>query len=98
MAIDLRCPECGRPARAPEGAEGKRARCSGGAVFRIAPKSRAGDDPTDPLAVLGISLEERPEREGSLLVMSPDAVLPDRCVKCNAPAEGRRLLVTLRRG
>jgi hypothetical protein len=30
-------------------------------------------------------------RNGSLLVMRKDAWLPDRCVKCNAPAEARRL-------
>ena len=31
-------------------------------------------------------------RSGRLLVMSPGATLPDRCVKCNAPAHGQRLL------
>ncbi len=30
-------------------------------------------------------------REGSTLVMSKDASLPDRCVKCDAPANGFRL-------
>jgi hypothetical protein len=30
-------------------------------------------------------------------VVSPGVVLPDRCVKCDAAAEGRRLVVTLRR-
>jgi hypothetical protein len=30
-------------------------------------------------------------RDGELLVMRKGAVLPDRCVKCNAPAEGGRL-------
>ena len=50
----------------------------------------------NPLAVLGISLAEVPRREGPLLVLSPGSVLPDRCVKCNAPAYGQRLLVTLR--
>jgi hypothetical protein len=30
-------------------------------------------------------------RDGPLLVMRKDAELPDRCVKCNTPAEGRRL-------
>ena len=30
-------------------------------------------------------------RDGGLLVMRKDAALPDRCVKCNAPANGRRL-------
>ncbi len=29
-------------------------------------------------------------REGELLVMSIGAVLPDRCIKCNAPAHGVR--------
>lgn len=28
-------------------------------------------------------------REGSKLVMSKDAILPDRCVKCNVPTTGR---------
>ena len=32
-------------------------------------------------------------RDGNLLVMRKGAVLPDCCVKCNAPAEGRRLKV-----
>lgn len=30
-------------------------------------------------------------RDGKLLVMHKKAVLPDRCVKCNQPAGGRRL-------
>jgi hypothetical protein len=30
-------------------------------------------------------------RNKSMLVMSKDAALPDRCVKCNEPAYGRRL-------
>lgn len=30
-------------------------------------------------------------RDGNLLVVQKGAVLPDRCVRCNAPAEGRRL-------
>ncbi len=30
-------------------------------------------------------------RDGALLVMSKDAELPDRCIKCDAPAEGWRL-------
>lgn len=30
-------------------------------------------------------------REGKILVMHKRAVLPDRCVKCNAPAHGGRL-------
>jgi hypothetical protein len=30
-------------------------------------------------------------RDGKLLVMHKQAVLPDRCVKCNQPARGRRL-------
>ena len=30
-------------------------------------------------------------REGKILVMHKQAVLPDRCVKCNQPAGGRRL-------
>ena len=34
-------------------------------------------------------------RDGELLLMRLDAALPDRCVKCNAPAEGCRLKLTL---
>jgi hypothetical protein len=30
-------------------------------------------------------------RDGDLLIMSKDGELPDRCLKCNAPAEGWRL-------
>lgn len=30
-------------------------------------------------------------RDGHLLVVQKGAVLPDRCIRCNAPAEGRRL-------
>jgi hypothetical protein len=35
-------------------------------------------------------------RRGNLLVMHKQAVLPDRCVKTNAPAQGSRLKRTLR--
>jgi hypothetical protein len=31
-------------------------------------------------------------REGKTLVMWKEAVLPDRCIRCNAPANGRRLI------
>ena len=31
-------------------------------------------------------------REANTLVLWKDAVLPDRCVRCNAPANGRRLV------
>ncbi|MEX2560535.1 MAG: hypothetical protein WD403_11505 [Pirellulales bacterium] len=34
-------------------------------------------------------------RDGPLLVMRRDAVLPDLCIKCNLPAGGRRLMRTL---
>jgi hypothetical protein len=65
------------------------------------PRGVDADGPIDvggnPLAMLGISLVERPEREGPLLVTSPEVVLPDRCVKCNTPTEGQRLVITLRR-
>ena len=30
-------------------------------------------------------------RDGNLLVVQKGAALPDRCIRCNAPAEGRRL-------
>jgi hypothetical protein len=133
LAIELRCPDCGRQSQAPDLSAGKRARCKCGAEFRIPAEgpllatlkrtfaatpavepARAGAEHSpfelpvegiqsgssqagsgDPLAALGISLVEQPRREGSLLVMSPEAVLPDRCVKCNAPAEGQRLVVSL---
>ena len=55
-------------------------------------------DSENPLSALGISLVDRPRREGSLLVISPETVLPDRCVKCNAPAAGHRLVVKLKSG
>ena len=35
-------------------------------------------------------------RDGKLLVMRHSAVLPDRCVRCNAPAAGERLKETLK--
>ena len=34
-------------------------------------------------------------RDGDLLVMAPDAVLPDRCVKTDLPANGRTADITL---
>lgn len=34
-------------------------------------------------------------REGNLLVMQKGAELPDRCLRCNAPAPGKRLKRTL---
>ncbi len=34
-------------------------------------------------------------RDGKILVMSHDGVFPDRCVRCNRPAEGYRLKRTL---
>lgn len=34
-------------------------------------------------------------RQGKLLVLQKGAVLPDRCLRCNAPAPGRRLKRTL---
>ena len=34
-------------------------------------------------------------RDGALLVMAPDAVLPDRCVKTDLPADGRTAEVAL---
>jgi hypothetical protein len=133
LAIELRCPDCGRQSQASDRSAGKRARCKCGAEFRIpaedpllatlrrtfgapptAEPAREGAEQSpfelpiegiqsgqsrgaagDPLAALGISLAEQPRREGSLLVMSPEAVLPDRCVKCNAPADGQRLVVSL---
>jgi hypothetical protein len=133
MAIELRCPDCGRQSDVPDRLAGKRARCKCGTEIRIPvedpllatlratfaessvgqpvrqetepfpfgvrtesaiPANSAGTS-DDPLAALGISLVEQPQRDGSLLVLSPEAVLPDRCVKCNAPANGQRHRVTL---
>lgn len=34
-------------------------------------------------------------RQGNLLVVSHDATFPDRCVKCNAPVDGRRMRLQL---
>ena len=34
-------------------------------------------------------------RDGKQLVMRPESPLPDRCVKCNVPADGQRLKRTL---
>jgi hypothetical protein len=34
-------------------------------------------------------------RDGDLLVMAPDAVLPDRCVKTDLPADGRTVEIAL---
>lgn len=48
---------------------------------------------SDPPKAATNDADKRPGdvwRDGKLLVMRHGAVLPDRCVKCNAPAEGRR--------
>ena len=37
-------------------------------------------------------------RDGNLLVVQKGAALPDRCIRCNAPAEGRRLHRQVRGG
>ena len=47
-----------------------------------------GSGPADDKAVLAW-------RDGDLLVMAPDAVLPDRCVKTDLPADGRTADVAL---
>lgn len=47
---------------------------------------RAGAIPAEPGGIW---------RDGPLLVIHRDAVLPDRCIKCNLPAGGRRLMRTL---
>jgi len=47
------------------------------------------DGQRKPLGTNPFDLDFRPEdfrREGSLLVMTTDSVLPGRCVRCNAPA------------
>lgn len=48
-----------------------------------------------PLDALADEPGDRVWRDGNLLVIRKGAVLPDRCVKCNAPAEGGRLKVKL---
>src|SRR5918992_369607 len=58
----------------------------------------AMSDPMNPYAspqsVFGpFQLAEEPRgawRDGDLLVLRRDGVLPDRCIKCNRPAEGYR--------
>lgn len=136
MAMEIQCPDCGRPSQVPDGSAGRRARCKCGVEFRIpvedpliaslraAPEAVEADgeasewvreisSPTrqsdrapvvpdaaiagsdNPLDALGISLHTPTAREGRLLVMSPEAVLPDRCIKCDAPADGRRLVVSV---
>jgi hypothetical protein len=47
-----------------------------------------GSGPADDKAVLAW-------RDGDLLVLAPDAVLPDRCVKTDLPADGRTADVAL---
>lgn len=49
-----------------------------------------------PLNAVGDELGDGVWRDGDLLMMRKDAVLPDRCFKCNGPASGRRLKVRLR--
>jgi hypothetical protein len=44
-----------------------------------------------PYAYPAYSPVPTPWQEGNKLVLPQGAHLPDRCVKCNAPAEGRRL-------
>ena len=58
--------------------------------------SQSGRDCTPVVASLassaGIGIANSPiYRKGKLLVMSKAAALPDRCVKCNEPAEGQRV-------
>jgi hypothetical protein len=82
LASDQNCKQCGAPVQ-------------------------VGEAPVSPATPVGIVLEDGyvlppppgppPEltggtwREGSTLVMSKEASLPDYCVKCNAPAHGFRL-------
>lgn len=51
-------------------------------------------DPAEALMVAALAEEGPTEgvwRKGNLLIMRKDAVLPDRCVKTNQPAYGRRI-------
>jgi hypothetical protein len=47
--------------------------------------------PKSDLAPVAVQPGEGLWRDGNLLVMSKQASLPDRCVRCNAPAGGFRL-------
>jgi hypothetical protein len=49
------------------------------------------DAPSAPLPTGKYVGDQGMRREGKLLLMSKGAEFPDRCVKCNAPAEGYRL-------
>lgn len=49
-----------------------------------------------PLNAAAHKLGDGVWRAGDLLVMRKDAVLPERCFKCNGPANGKRLKVRLR--
>ena len=54
--------------------------------------------PPPPMPFYGGSYAQAPGvwQDGSLLVTTKDIVLPDRCVKCNGPANGYKLRRTLR--
>jgi hypothetical protein len=66
------------------------------AYYPQTPASPAEDDYVfPPPPSIGLYPQGGVWRDQSTLVMSKDAVLPDRCVKCNSPANGLRLKRTL---
>ncbi len=99
MAASWKCSQCGLVNFA---ADQSCKRC--GALVQ---GGAQGTEPQPPVTPVGIVLEDGyvmppppgppPHltggtwREGSTLVMSKDASLPDYCVKCDAPADGFRL-------
>ena len=89
MASSWKCAECGLVNFA---SAAKCKRCGAAAVIAGVP------GPSPPAGTTlqdGYVLPPPPSggvwRDQSTLVMTKDAVLPDRCVKCNAPADGFRL-------
>ncbi len=93
----INCAECGRPFWNTEAiAFGKVWVCATcKPVFLQKLKEGLGPGRAVPVPAPTAPAPALVMRSGSLLVMSSPAVLPDRCVKCNAPALGGRLKRTL---
>lgn len=98
MNRSTRCPKCGMVQLQRPQCKRCSAALEGGAPMappRSAPVSRV--NPYAPPTPQGDALhqwggsEQGLYRAGSLLVMNKRASLPDRCVKCNAPAGGFKL-------
>lgn len=98
MAKATRCPKCGLMQM---GMSAQCTKCGSPLVARAvvpgrAPVAAPGDvNPyAPPRASIGGVGSQAPEgvwRDGKTLVVSHDADLPDRCVKCNQRADGYRL-------